>query len=230
MEVLFARVQALVTSVSRLLSDSTTTYTAIESLHLSASQLHHLVVLLIDAIPGIDEILPLIDTLKHSFENMMVIMADRHDTGLPVFTFNSGSRGRPRLEISQAVLEYMIGNRFSVRQIANIINVSTSSVRRYMNLYRLTIRSTYTSISDQDLDTIVNRLQQQHPNSGYRLMRGHLAAMGYRVQQCRVRESLQRIDPVGIARRWFPGIQRRTYSVANPNALWHIDGNHKLIR
>ena len=25
-------------------------------------------------------------------------------------------------------------------------------------------------------------------------------------------------------------IQRRTYSVAGPNALWHLDGNHKLIK
>ena len=216
---LYTRVQALVTRVSRLLSDSMTTYTAIESLYLSASQLHHLVVLLIDAIPGLDEILPLIDTVKHSIENMMMIMADRYDTGLPVFTFNSGSRGRPRLEISQAVLEYMIGNRFSVRQIASLLNVSTSSVRPYMDLYRLTVRSTYTYISNQDLDTTVTCLQQQHPNNGYRLMKGHLAAMRYRVQQYHVRESLQRIDPVGVATRWFPGIQRRTYSVANPNAL-----------
>lgn len=27
-----------------------------------------------------------------------------------------------------------------------------------------------------------------------------------------------------------PPIQRRGYYVAGPNALWHLDGNHKLIR
>lgn len=25
-------------------------------------------------------------------------------------------------------------------------------------------------------------------------------------------------------------LRRRQYSVPGPNALWHIDGNHKLIR
>jgi len=30
--------------------------------------------------------------------------------------------------------------------------------------------------------------------------------------------------------RWHQLIHRRVYSVPGPNALWHIDGNHRLIR
>ena len=30
--------------------------------------------------------------------------------------------------------------------------------------------------------------------------------------------------------RWFQITERRSYNVASPNALWHIDGNHKLVR
>ena len=30
--------------------------------------------------------------------------------------------------------------------------------------------------------------------------------------------------------RWMDAIQRRSYSVYGANALWHIDGHHKLIR
>lgn len=41
---------------------------------------------------------------------------------------------------------------------------------------------------------------------------------------------LQQIDPVSTAQRWNPTIYRRKYYVPHPNALWHIDGNHKLIR
>ena len=231
MDVIHTRVQTLLSRLSRTLSDSSPTFESVESLHVSVSQVHHLVVLLVDTIPGLENILPLLDTVRNSLQNVMAMLEDSgQEVGLPVFRFFSGSRGRPRLELSSTVLEYMIGNRFSVRQISNLLNVSSSSIRRYMNLYGITVRSTYSSMSDQQLDSIVATLQRRHPNSGYRLMRGHLAAMGYRVQQSRVRESLQKVDPIGIATRWFQGIHRRTYSVATPNALWHIDGNHKLIR
>lgn len=230
MEVLYTRVQSLLSHLSRILSDSSSTYESIESFHVITSQIHHLAVLLISTFPDLDEILSLLNIVRSSLENVMVLLEDdRQEVGLPVFRFFSGNRGRPRLEISRAVLEYMIGSRFTVRVTANLLNVSSRTARRYMNLYGITVRSTYTSISDPQLDQIVGTLSQQHPNSGYRLIRSHLAAMGYRVQS-RVRESLQRIDPIGIATRWFHGIYRRMYSVTSPNALWHIDGNHKLIR
>lgn len=38
-----------------------------------------------------------------------------------------------------------------------------------------------------------------------------------------------KIDPVGTALRWNQVLYRRKYSVHGPNALWHIDGHHKLI-
>jgi hypothetical protein len=41
---------------------------------------------------------------------------------------------------------------------------------------------------------------------------------------------MKRVNPVGSAFRSIQQIHRRTYSVAGPNSLWHIDGNHKLIR
>jgi hypothetical protein len=38
---------------------------------------------------------------------------------------------------------------------------------------------------------------------------------------------LIRVDPVGVEGRFC---HRRVYNVQSPNALWHIDGFHKLIR
>ena len=46
----------------------------------------------------------------------------------------------------------------------------------------------------------------------------------------RVRESMQRVDPQGVAVSWLRLTPRRQYSVSGPLALWHIDVNHKLIR
>ena len=61
-------------------------------------------------------------------------------------------------------------------------------------------------------------------------MQGHLIARGLRVQQYRVRESQRHVDPCGSVMRRLKSIHRREYRVSGPLALWHIDGNHKLIR
>ena len=41
---------------------------------------------------------------------------------------------------------------------------------------------------------------------------------------------MHRVDPEGVVLRWREAIQQRKYRVSSPLALWHIDGNHKLIR
>jgi len=82
-------------------------------------------------------------------------------------------------------------------------------------------------IDDLTLDTTIYSLQMYFSNSGYRMMLGHLRARG---QQTRGRVSMQRIDPRRTVLRWFQITERRSYNVASPNALLHIDGNHKLVR
>ena len=46
----------------------------------------------------------------------------------------------------------------------------------------------------------------------------------------RVREAQAHIDPEGSFIRRLRFLNRRRYSVPGPQWLWHIDGNHKLIR
>ena len=62
-------------------------------------------------------------------------------------------------------------------------------------------------------------------------MKGFLSQRGYTVQQERIRESMRRIDPEGVLLRGLQMrvIDRRHYRVPD-QCLWHIDGNHKLIR
>jgi hypothetical protein len=59
---------------------------------------------------------------------------------------------------------------------------------------------------------------------------GYLRAAGHVIQRDRVRDSLRRVDPVGSASRWSHTVSRRTYSVATPNCLWHLDSHLKLVR
>ncbi len=113
---------------------------------------------------------------------------------------------------------------FSVPQIAQLLRVSKRTIRRRMSQFGLSIRSTYSQLSDDQLDEVVCAIQQQFLYSGNRQMYGHLVSRGIRVQYHRVRESQSRIDPEGKT------LKQRTYSVEVPQHLWHIDGNHKLIR
>ena len=44
-----------------------------------------------------------------------------------------------------------------------------------------------------------------------------------------MRESLRRVDPSGVQLRARHVLHQRQYNVKRPNALWHLDGYHKLI-
>ena len=63
-------------------------------------------------------------------------------------------------------------------------------------------------------------------------MKGHLLSQNIKVTWEWVRNALWTVDPEGILSRSIHStiIHRRAYSVKGTLALWHIDGNHKLIR
>lgn len=142
----------------------------------------------------------------------------------------SGLKGRPKFRITADQLSHMTENGLKTVHIASMLGVSERTVRRRLSEFGIDSTGTFSEIDDLTLDTTIRSLQVQFPNSGYRMMLGHLRARGLKVQQTRVRESMQRIDPCGTVLRWFQITERRSYNVASPNALWHIDGNHKLVR
>ena len=152
---------------------------------------------------------------------------DWHSQVHPVST---GLVGRPCFQIPRQQLSYLIENGFSVPQIADMIGVSVRTVRRRMDGYDLSIRARYSALSDSELDAIVTEIQSQFPMCGNRQMQGHLLARGHRVQQIRIREAQRRVDPQGTIIRRLHVLNRREYSVPSPRSLYHIDGNHKLIR
>ncbi|XP_067051029.1 uncharacterized protein [Acropora muricata] len=86
-------------------------------------------------------------------------------------------------------------------------------------------------MSDEELDEVVKDIKKDFCQSGYRMVLGVLRSRGYRIQQRRVMESLRRVDVEGVIMRslQLKIIHRREYRVYGPNALWHIDTNHKLI-
>ena len=143
---------------------------------------------------------------------------------------HEGVVGRPRYFIPQDVLQNLLSTGFSVPHISDILCIYIRTVHRRLSECGLSVRATYSVISDAQLDEIVARVQHEFPLCGYRQMIGHLRAQGLRIQQSRVRESQRRVDPGGCVMRRLSTVNRRTYRVNGPLAVWHIDGNHKLIR
>jgi hypothetical protein len=162
---------------------------------------------------------------------------------------SNGRRGRPRVVISEGLLRE--GSRIggTNRQLAQYADCHPRTIRRrkleaglgrpgrsvrevdeledgsHTARYRNPAVSTIAEISDNDLDAAVTGVLQDMPGFGRRMIEGALRALGFRVQQKRVRESLLRVKGV-------PGVfgdrrvHRREYRVAGPNSLWHHDGQH----
>ena len=144
----------------------------------------------------------------------------------------TGNRGRPKYVVPQEQVEFLIERHFSVPEISKLLGVSTRTVERRMSQYGLSIRGSYDGMNDNELDDIVTGILKNFPNAGYKRMTGLLLARGIRLQQSRIRSAMQRVDPEGCLLRSLElnVLHRRKYQVYGPLALWHIDGNHKLIR
>ena len=85
-------------------------------------------------------------------------------------------------------------------------------------------------ISDGDLDLKVRSVKTTHPNDGEIMLAGRLRSQGIHVTRAKLRASIHRVDPEGTLERGSTAVKRRTYHVERANDVWHIDGNHKLIR
>ena len=146
-----------------------------------------------------------------------------------VFT---GERGRPQLKVECEQLEFLLERKFSVAEIASILGISKRTVERRLQEFGLSARAVYARMSDEELDAAILSILRDFPNIGSKRVTGLLRARGMYVQQSRIRASMRRVDPEGTLLRALELniINRRRYSVAGPLSLWHIDGNHKLIR
>ena len=80
------------------------------------------------------------------------------------------------------------------------------------------------------MDVHVLNILQRTPEADRHLVEGALRAMWLKTQRTRVRDSIARVNSVmSVIRIHSFRIVRRKYSVSCPNALWHIDSDHKLI-
>ena len=135
--------------------------------------------------------------------------------------------GRPSLQINMEDVEDMRKAGMSITKISQALGVSRSTLYRAMESSDLL---GFTEISDQRLDELVIRYKQTHPFDGERMLIGYLRSQDIHLPRRRIRECIHRVDAGGVRSRSVKLIQRRTYYAKGANYVWHMDGNHKLVR
>lgn len=164
-------------------------------------------------------------------QNLILYYRDESNVAYvqPVTVLRTGKRGRPRKVINSAfVMEAMSAKRrISVSKLAEIMGISRHTLTAHLKKHGVFYK--FSALSDHDLDLLVKTFRQTKPDSGLRYLIGFLRTHGVRVQKRRVFASVARVDGLGRVLRKRAKIGRSDYKVARPNALWHIDGHHKLI-
>ena len=139
-------------------------------------------------------------------------------------------RGRPSHEVDSREVQFLLSKGFTKTKIAEILGVSRQTLYNKISTWGQSQFLKYSAISDASLDLKVRDIKTTHPNDGEVMLAGHLMSQGIRVQRAKLRASLHRVDPAGTAERRSVAVRRRVYHVDAANDVWHIDGNHKLIR
>ena len=146
------------------------------------------------------------------------------------FEFRStGEIGRPRLDVSKERILSLRRLNYSWTKIARMLNISRHTLYRRLPEYGISTE-TYTNISDSELDELLKDIKSEHHNIGEVILQGKLLHIGIKVPRVKLRASIHRIDHANTVSRRSTTINRRVYTAPHPNAVWHIDGNHKMIR
>jgi Bacterial regulatory protein, Fis family len=113
-------------------------------------------------------------------------------------------------------------------ELAKVLGLHRNTLRR--RLKEAGMSREFSTITNANLDELLRAYKQRRPESGLRYAIGYLRTRGLKVQHKRVMMSLKRIDGLGRILQHRQVTQRRTYTAKRPNAIWHVDGHHKLIR
>lgn len=118
---------------------------------------------------------------------------------------------------------------FSWTKIAEILGTSRRTLYRRLEKYDIDPNS-FTDISQPDLVKIVKDIKSEQPNTGEVMIQGQLLQRGIKIQRSKLRSVIHFTDHANTVERRSAVIRRRVYSNPHPNAVWHVDGNHKMIR
>ena len=109
MDILVTHLQSLIGDLSRVLDDGSPSVESLDALSIKAERVHRLMATLVDAVPGMENNLPLIESVVSTLSSIAGgSHSDHRSCAFSVPTFISGERGRPRLVISRDMLENLL--------------------------------------------------------------------------------------------------------------------------
>lgn len=146
---------------------------------------------------------------------------------------HTGKRGQPKKNVDPKVLHeaFKNGKQIPLTVLASVLGIDRKTLRTQIKETG-SIDSGFNGISENDLDNLIRQYRCENPAGGRSYIIGRLRAVhSLRIQRQRVIDSMNRLDQLGQGLRQRIGKkkERRSYQVPRPNALWHIDGHHKLI-
>eukprot|EP00795_Rhopilema_esculentum_P016822 gene16822-8286_t len=78
------------------------------------------------------------------------------------------------------------------------VQAGAGGCRRMREILRSSSARGHSQISDEALDVRVAEIKQFDPNCNSKALAGYLAAQGIEISRERIRQSLQRVDPIGV--------------------------------
>ena len=170
----------------------------------------------------------LISGMERELERLsQVVEVSFSEQSRDIISFLPSTGGRPAFNITKAQIELLRETGMNWKAVAGFLGVSERTLLRRRIEYD--IESSFSEITDIELDGKIREILQLTPYSGECYVRGSLKGRNVNVQRSRIRKSLQRVDGIGRGMRRRYTICRRVYNVPHANSLWHIDSNHKLI-
>ena len=176
-----------------------------------------------------------IEDITAKLENLVVPSGEAADTHSNIRRLpNNGKKGNSYCMIDKELLLHLSSLGFLIRRIERegLLGgkLHHNTIFRFMKRNNIPKkRSRYPETNNNALKEKVREISSSYLNSVILEIVSHLSAANppLIIQRSRI---LPEIDSVRSSRRWTQVVRRRTYRVPNPNSLWHIDTNHKLIQ
>ena len=115
-----------------------------------------------------------------------------------------------------------------MKTLATLLGIHQNTL--HYKLRELGLSKPFSSLTNDELDRVIKIYKSLRPNSGLRYTMVFLHRHGLQVQRECIRMSLQHVDGLGHALRCNDTIMHWTYISRMSNAVWHLDGLHKLIQ
>jgi hypothetical protein len=111
-------------------------------------------------------------------------------------------RGRPKYDLDLDRALELHDMELSWDQVAKAMGVTRQTLYNQLNASgRSTARRPFTNIGDDDLDLLIAEISDHHPLAGSVIVRGHLEAIGVHIPLNDIKDSLRRVNAIGVSLR-----------------------------